>query len=146
MHSRALPNFLPDWKIWKPALWLAFFLWVSFLIYASSHPGKPGPEHGIMFADKLQHLVFFFAGGISLGAAMRATFAIRWATLFLIVLLILCSLGLADEINQLFVTGRSGGDPFDWLADLGGSAAGLATLRHFYAKRPRENPETPAGD
>jgi len=146
MHSRALPNFLPDWKIWKPALWLAFFLWVSFLIYASSHPGKPGPEHGIMFADKLQHLVFFFAGGISLGAAMRATFAIRWATLFLIVLLILCSLGLADEINQLFVTGRSGGDPFDWLADLGGSAAGLAVLRHFYAKRPRENPGTPAGD
>jgi VanZ family protein len=75
---------------------------------------------------------------------MRATFPIRWATLFLIAVVALCGLGLADEINQLFVTGRSGGDPFDWLADLIGSACGLTVLRSFYAQRPRENPGAPA--
>jgi len=146
MHSRALPYFLPKWKIWLPVFWLAFAMWTGVLIYVSSQPGKAGPGHGIMYFDKLQHLAFFSAGGFVLGAAMRATFAIRWATLFLMVLLILCTLGLADEIHQLFVTGRSGGDPFDWLSDLGGTAVGLAALRHFYAKRPRENPGTPAGD
>ncbi len=146
MHSRALPYFLSKRKIWAPVLWLAFFAWICLLIYETAQPGNAGPEHRILYYDKLQHLAFFFAGGFVLGAAMRATFALRWATLFLIVLLILCTLGLADEIHQLFVTGRSGGDPFDWLSDLGGTAAGLAAMRHFYAKRPRENPGTPAGD
>lgn len=129
-----------------PMLWLAVAFWVGFLIYETTQPGTAGPEQVILYYDKLLHLAFFFTGGIILGAAMRATFAIRWATLFLFALVVLCSLGLADEIHQLFVTGRSGGDPFDWLADLIGSASGLAVLRHFYAKRPKENPGTPAGD
>jgi VanZ family protein len=144
MHSRALPVFLP--KVGVPGLWLTFAAWVAVLIYASTRPGSEVFALPILYFDKLEHVAFFFAGAISLGAAMRATFPIRWATLFLIAVVALCGLGLADEINQLFVTGRSGGDPFDWLADLTGSACGLAVLRSFYAKRPRENPAPPTGD
>lgn len=146
MHARALPFFLPKWKVWVPALWLAFAVWTATLIYASTRPGTAGPECPILYFDKLQHIAFFFGGGMSLGAALRATFAIRWSTIFLIAVVALCALGLADEIHQLFVTGRSGGDPFDWLADLLGSAAGLSALRRLYAKRPRANPLPPPGD
>jgi len=136
MHSKALPPFFPSSKFSRPALWLAFFLWVALLIFASSRPGQPGPTFPILGIDKIMHFTFFFAGALSLGAAVRASFAIRWSTLFLVVLLILCTLGLADEINQLFVSNRSGGDPFDWLADLTGAALGLVTLRKIYARRP----------
>ena len=146
MHSRQIPPYHPQWKIFAPAFWLAFLVWVGLLMYVSSQPGKVGPEHPILYIDKVQHLVFFAGGAMAFGAAIRATFAIRWATLFLVVIVTLSFLGLADEIHQLFVTGRSGGDPFDWLADLIGTSTGLAFLRKFYAKRPRENPGTPEGN
>jgi VanZ family protein len=135
MHSKALPPFFPNSKFSRPALWIVFALWAALLFFASTRPGQPGPEAPIFGFDKFLHFTFFFCGALSLGAAIRSSFAIRWSTLFLVVLVVLCSLGLADEINQLFVTNRSGGDPFDWMADLTGSAVGLVALRKFYAKR-----------
>ena len=144
MRARQLPSFLPQWRILTPALWLVFIIWAGILIIVSSRPGIPGPEPSILGFDKLQHFVFFASGAMVFGAALRATFKLHWATLFLIVIVTLSFLGLADETNQLFVEYRSGGDPFDWLADLIGTSCGLAFLRTFYAKRPPENPGTPA--
>lgn len=146
MHTRQLPSFLPPWTIFIPAFWLVFLFWAVLLIFVSSLPGHAGPDIPIPHADKILHFLFFSFGAISFGTALRASFSIRWATLFLIVIISLSGLGLADEIHQLFVAGRSGGDPFDWLADLIGASSGLALLRTFYAKRPPENPGTPAGD
>jgi VanZ family protein len=148
MHSRQIPPLLPQWKIFVPAFWLVFLVWVGFLVFVSSQPGKTGPDHPILYVDKVLHFLFFACGAISFGAAIRATFPVRWTTLFLLVIVGLGVLGLADEIHQMFVTGRSGGDPFDWLADLLGICGGLAFLRTFYAKRPREiaPPGTPAAN
>ncbi|MFA7234704.1 MAG: VanZ family protein [Terrimicrobiaceae bacterium] len=145
MRSRQIPLFLPPWKIFVPTLWLIFFLWVGILLCVSSQPGSACPDLPVPHGDKALHFLFFSSGALSLGAAIRATFGIRWTSLFLVVIVSLGALGLADEIHQLFVTGRSGGDPFDWLADLTGTCCGLALLRTFYAKRPREtaNPGTP---
>lgn len=145
---REIPRFLPKWKIVAPAFWLAFAMWVGILIFVSSRPGVPCPDSPVFGFDKVEHFVFFCGGAMALGAAIRSTFTIRWATLFLIVIVTLSFLGLADEIHQLFVTGRSGGDPFDWIADLTGSACGLALLRTLYVKRPSEsaNPGTPGTD
>ncbi|MFZ4776757.1 MAG: VanZ family protein [Terrimicrobiaceae bacterium] len=143
---RALPRFFPDWKIFVPAFWLAFFVWTGILMFASSQPGIPCPETPVIGIDKVMHFFFFASGAIALGAALRATFHMHWATVFLLVIVVLSLLGLADEVHQLFVVGRSGGDPFDWLADLTGTCGGLAVLRAFYAKRPRENPIAPPGN
>lgn len=142
---REIPRFLPKWKILVPAFWLAFAMWIGILIWVSNLPSVPGPATSVLGVDKVEHFVFFAGGAMALGAAIRSTFTIRWATLFLIVIVALSFFGLADEIHQLFVTGRSGGDPFDWLADLTGSACGLALLRTLYVKRPSEsaNPGTP---
>lgn len=146
MPSRQLPSFLPQWRILTPALWLGFIVWAAVLFIVSSLPGIPGPELPLLGIDKLQHFLFFASGAIVFGAALRATFHIHWAALFLIVIVSLSFLGLADETHQLFVANRSGGDPFDWLADLIGTSSGLIILRSFYAKRPPENPAAPAGD
>jgi len=144
MPTRQLPFFLPPWKIFVPAFWLLFLIWMALLIFVSSLPGNAGPDIPIQHADKILHFLFFAFGAVSFGAALRSSFSIRWATIFLVVIVSLSALGIADEIHQLFVTGRSGGDPFDWLADLIGTCSGLALLRTFYAKRPPENPGTPA--
>jgi len=146
MHSRALPSFFPKFRFAGPLLWVIFFGWVLVLVAASTREGVPGLPQPILGFDKVEHFVFFFCGAISLGAAIRATASIRWSTLFLIVFVVLCSLGVADEINQLFVAYRSGGDPFDWMADLTGTAAGLAVLRTLYGKRPSANPAPPSGN
>ncbi len=140
MHSRALPFFLPRSKWLALTLWLLVATWLGILIYVSSQPPQLKGFHPFPHFDKVLHFVFFGAGAATFGAALRASFAIRWATIFLVVMVVQCGLGLGDEINQLFVTGRSGGDPFDWLADLIGSASGLAVLRKCYANRPREIP------
>ncbi len=141
---REIPRFLPKWKIFAPAFWLACAAWAGILIFASSQPGIPCPETPVLGMDKVMHFLFFAAGAMSLGAAIRATFPIRWASLFLVVIITLSVFGLADEIHQLFVTGRSGGDPFDWLADLLGTSCGLVLLRTFYAKQPRESTDSGA--
>ncbi|MFA7343833.1 MAG: VanZ family protein [Terrimicrobiaceae bacterium] len=146
MHSRQIPPFLPPWKNIVPAFWIVFLAWVALLVYASSQPGKTGPDHPVIYIDKIEHFLFFASGAMSFGAAIRATFPIRWSTLFLVVIVSFGMFGLADEIHQMFVTGRSGGDPFDWLADLTGTCCGLAFLRTFYAKRPRENPGAAEAD
>jgi VanZ family protein len=39
-------------------------------------------------------------------------------------ILLFALIGALDEYHQTFTPGRSGNDPFDWLADLLGAAAG----------------------
>lgn len=143
---KPLPRFVPNWPVTRPAIWLAFAIWIGVLVFVSNRSGSAGAEHPIIYWDKLQHFVFFFGGAMAFGACLRATFPWHWSVIFLVVIVLLSTLGLSDEINQLRITGRSGGDPFDWLADLLGTVAGLALLRFFYAKPSTTNPRTPAGD
>lgn len=131
-------------------MWCGFAVWVAILMYKSCEPGDAAPPCAIFQFDKILHLTFFAGGAMALGSCLRATLPIRWSAIFLIVIVTLCILGLGDEINQLRITGRSGGDPFDWLADLLGSAAGLAILRHFFYEREgpenKKDPGTPDRD
>lgn len=141
-----LPRFVPNWPVTRPAMWLAFAIWIGVLVFVSNRSGSAGSEHPIIYWDKLQHFVFFVGGAMAFGACLRATFPWNWSVIFLVVIVLLSALGLSDEINQLRVTGRSGGDPFDCLADLLGTVAGLALLRFFYAKPSKKNTGTPQGD
>jgi VanZ family protein len=125
-------------------MWCGFAIWVAILMYKSCESGNAVPPTPIFQFDKILHFIFFAGGAMALGSCLRATLSIHWSAIFLIVIVTLSILGLADEINQLRITGRSGGDPFDWLADLIGSSAGLAILRHFFYERKRpENKKDP---
>lgn len=91
-----------------------------------------GPE--IPHIDKVLHFGYFSVGGIILstylllkkGATAPVAFRI------LIPLVILAAIGALDEYHQTFTPGRSGNDPFDWLADFLGSATGIAIAHTFH--------------
>ncbi len=116
------------------ALWTSFGLWVVALSLVSALPANNAPGIELPHFDKVMHFSFFFVGAGLLGAALRESFG-RWSgVVFWIALGVMAGFGLLDEWRQLHVPGRSGGDFFDWLADLSGAACGLLVLRSIYGR------------
>lgn len=136
----------------SPRLWLSFvILWALTLYMLSSLPAVPhvdGPE--IPHFDKVIHFGYFMVGSflfttyLLLKHGLGAHAIIRIAT----PIVLFAFIGALDEYHQTFTPGRSGNDPFDWLADLLGATAGtfLANLIHplllkisrFAAEKPEE--------
>jgi len=144
-NVKSLPRFVPNWPIVLPAMWGAFAVWVYLLLWASCRAGDAGTVHPIFYFDKILHFTFFAGGAMALGACLRGSTSLHWSVIFLVVIITQSVLGVSDEINQLRFSGRSGGDPFDWLADLLGSAFGLIILRQFFYERPRSPHTTNSG-
>lgn len=124
-------------SISSPSLWLTSFLcWVATLCFLSS-VSKTMPEGGteIPHIDKVLHFGYFFGGGIILSTYLllkkRAGSSI--AINSLIPLAVLAIIGALDEYHQTFTPGRSGNDPFDWLADVLGAAVGISIAHAFHA-------------
>lgn len=115
--------------IFSHRLWLMLFLfWATTLYFLSSFATtipEAGPE--IPHLDKMLHFGYFFGGGgilatfLLLKKGLITPFSIR----ILLPMATLAVIGALDEYNQTFTPGRSGNDPFDWLADVLGAAAGI---------------------
>lgn len=109
-----------------PAIWLAALLaWYGLLWFLSSITGIKGPQP-IPHFDKFQHFAYFLGGGM-LFSGFRFLLNpgnARWRSILITTILLMAALGFIDEWHQCFTPGRSGGDPWDWLADLIGGAAG----------------------
>jgi VanZ family protein len=120
----------------RPPLWLAAIVVWVVTIYFLSSTSKTMPEGGfeIPHIDKILHFGYFFGGGIILttyllllkgpGAPIRVR--------FIIPLLFFAAVGALDEYHQTFTPGRSGNDPFDWLADVLGAAAGILLAHRLH--------------
>lgn len=113
----------------RPILWLtANIIWL-ITIYLLSSTTKTMPEGGfdIPHIDKILHFGYFFGGGIILTNYLLLTKGTAAPIRFrvFIPLLFFAILGALDEYHQTFTPGRSGNDPFDWLADFLGAAAGI---------------------
>lgn len=113
----------------RPALWLAaIVIWVVTIYFLSS-TSKTMPEGGfeIPHFDKILHFGYFFGGGIILTTYLlllkgtAAPIRVRVILPFLFFAVI----GALDEYHQTFTPGRSGNDPYDWLADVLGAATGI---------------------
>lgn len=99
----------------------------------------PGPHIDMVGIDKVEHALYFCAGGVCLGMAL----ALGWlkpkspqaATDFslfrlgLIVLPLGAAVGWLDEWHQSFTPGRSGLDFYDWIADMCGTAISLWLIK-----------------
>ena len=110
-----------------PNFWLAALLvWFGVLWILSSglHPGIPTPP--IAFFDKIEHSGYFFGGAGLFSAYLfrKNPDSPRWGILIPSVIALMALVGGLDEFHQSFVPGRSGNDPFDWLADFLGAATG----------------------
>lgn len=123
-------------SISSPQLWLTLFVsWAAILYFLSSF-SKTLPEGGpeIPHIDKVLHFGYFLGGGIILATYVllrrgaSTSVAIRSFT----PLAVLAIIGALDEYHQTFTPGRSGNDPFDWLADVLGAAVGIATAHAFH--------------
>ena len=120
-----------------PKAWLAgFLLWfvVLWILSSMEGPGKIGQP--IDHLDKVGHFTYFFAGG---GLLCAYFFRLRpehpdWKSVIPTVIVVVALLGWLDEWHQTFTPGRSGNDPFDWLADTLGAAFGALTLKGYHGK------------
>ena len=126
----------------QPALWWTLLLiWAGTLYWLSSRPGQPH-EPFIPQFDKVLHFSYFFLGGILLQSALRlgnttlTSQQLLWAGIAVAAII-----GALDEYHQTFTPGRSGNDPFDWMADtLGGYVA--ARIAHWAASRKSSPPSS----
>lgn len=114
----------------RPSPWrVLVLLWAGVLFWLSEQSNLPSPA-SFSGVDKIEHAVFFAAGGACFLMAMRLAGFLRLPTAAILVTTIFCSLvGGLDEWHQTFTPGRSGGDVWDWAADtVGGFLGALAGL------------------
>ncbi len=119
-----------------PGLWFSFLIFWAVTLYMLSSFSKTMPDGGaeIPHIDKILHFGYFMGGGIIFGTWVllwKGTAAGALARIAIPLAILACG-GALDEYHQTFTPGRSGNDPFDWLADSLGSATGLliANLIH----------------
>ena len=117
-------------------LWFAgFLIWVVALYLLSSMP-KVLPESGpeIPHLDKVVHFGYFMGGAFILATGILLRKGTDTRPFFCIFLpaLLFTVIGLLDEFHQTFTPGRSGNDPFDWLADILGSFTGILLANRFH--------------
>jgi VanZ family protein len=117
-----------------PATWFAAFLvWFGVLWHLSSQPGIHAPPP-FPHSDKLAHFSYFAIGGFLFAACH---FRLRhstpaWEKILATAIIGIALIGWLDEWHQCFTPGRSGADPWDWLADLLGGAAGAFLLKSLH--------------
>jgi VanZ family protein len=86
--------------------WSLVAAWIGAIYWASSR-SEPGPDPGIPFFDKIEHLIAYGTGGFLFAAALRASGpGIRPAAAILITALFGLLHGGFDEIHQSFVPNR----------------------------------------
>ena len=108
-------------------LWLALLAWAATILWFSSLTPDDLPRAAFVTWDKLNHLAAFAVGGWLAASALRSTWpdgAVRGLLVSAVVLV--AAFGAFDEAVQTFTPGRSGGDIFDWIADLLGAILGAS--------------------
>lgn len=115
-----LPRFL-----FSPLLWrVLVIVWAGLLYWLSEQSTLPQPAsfNGV---DKLEHAVFFAAGGACFLLGLRLAGLVPRKFDAIAVTVLFCSIiGALDEWHQTHTPGRSGGDIADWLADSVGGIIG----------------------
>lgn len=115
-----LPRFL-----FSPLLWRVLVLvWAALLYWLSEQSTLPQPA-SFDGVDKLEHAVFFAAGGACFLLGLRLAGLVPRTFDAIAVTVLFCSIvGGLDEWHQTHTPGRSGGDIADWLADSVGGIIG----------------------
>jgi VanZ family protein len=118
-----------------PRFWLGcFLLWfgVLWILSSSAYVGKIVPP--INNFDKVEHFGFFFGGTGLLCAWLfcRQPEKPDWKSLIITAIVVIGVVGMIDEYHQTFTPGRSGNDPYDWMADISGAIVGAFVFKKFH--------------
>lgn len=106
-------------------LWIALLCWAVGVLWLSSLTPQEMPDAAFLFMDKINHFVAYAVGGWLAASALRLSRPLSGVpgSIALAVMMV-AGFGVADEAVQAFTPGRTGGDLYDWVADLLGAAAG----------------------
>ncbi|MBX7432035.1 VanZ family protein [Mycobacterium sp. Y57] len=117
-------------------LWFALTCWAGGILWLSSLTPKELPELAFLVSDKINHVIAFAVGGWLAASALlvsRPLAAIVGGIVLAVI--IIAAFGALDESLQTFTPGRTGGDIYDWIADVLGALIGallsLATHRRL---------------
>lgn len=119
----------------NPRLWLAgFLIWFVVLWVMSASSGRDTFAPPSDQNDKLAHFGYFFGGsGLLCGYLYRLRpDRPRWPTLLAFAIVFLSVIGALDEWHQSFTPGRSGNDPYDFMADVFGTVVGAFTFKRIH--------------
>ena len=106
-------------------LWIALLCWAVGVLWLSSLTPQEMPDAAFLFMDKINHFLAYSVGGWLAASAVllsRPLAPVEGSVALAVV--IVAGFGVADEAVQAFTPGRTGGDLYDWVADLLGAAAG----------------------
>lgn len=110
-----------------PAVLIAVIIFIL-----SSLPHPDFLDLGIVWEDKILHIILYFVFGISISSFLLANLKYQQLRKFIIITLIVGAVyGFSDELHQYFVPGRDA-EILDWCADLTGLL--LSTLFIKYMK------------
>jgi VanZ family protein len=119
-------------------LWLALLCWACGILVLSSLTPQELPEAAFLFWDKANHFLAYALGGWLAASVLRVSRpGIRIATGAILAVIAIAVFGALDELLQTFTPGRSGGDIFDWTADLLGAVAGALISLLTYSRLER---------
>lgn len=121
-----------------PAIWFGSLVgWFGLLWFLSSMSGV-GSGPNITHLDKVAHFGYFLAGGFLFAGWMlnRRPAAPNWRKIILLSVCVMACIGAIDEWHQCYTPHRSGADPWDWLADVLGGAAGAFMLKTLHRILP----------
>ena len=121
-----------------PALWLGLFIFWAVTLYVLSSFSKTMPDGGpeIPHLDKIMHFGYFLGGGMIFTTYLllrKGTTAPAHLRI-LVPFILLAIIGALDEYHQTFTPGRSGNDPFDWLADVLGASTGIFLAHSLHSR------------
>ena len=120
----------------SPRFWLAgFLLWFGVLYLLSSFSQVTDYSPPIDQFDKIAHFGYFFGGSGLLCAYLyrrQPTPTTHWKSLITTAVTIIAIVGILDEYHQTFTPGRSGNDPYDWLADVIGGIVGALVFKRVH--------------
>lgn len=118
--------------------WLAVLVWAGGVLWLSSISHDDLPRTAFATWDKLNHFAAFAVGGWLTASALRLTRpeapVVGW---FVFAVLLIAAFGAFDEFVQLSSPGRSGADPYDWIADSLGAIAGASLTLVTHARLER---------
>jgi VanZ family protein len=139
------PRTAPPWL--RALAWFGVLAWAgSITLLSSMPPDQLANLSSVKLWDKAAHYLAFAVGAANLALVLRWSWTWSAARIALVAILIIAFFAATDEIHQLFTPGRSGGDVFDWLADMLGAATGAGIILLLYARSPRPPHLAPAGD
>jgi VanZ family protein len=106
-------------------LWFALLCWACGILVLSSLMPQELPDAAFLFWDKANHFgVYALCGWLAATAIRVSRPSFRIATAITLAVIAVAAFGALDELLQTFTPGRSGGDIFDWTANLLGAVAG----------------------